>query len=115
MLRTFVRLQDQWHGGRMAWGHRTLMDKERQMIGATKAIKVFAVAATVIAALIQPAYSQGFSKKGGGGPPPTENKPKIDEKAYKAALERIPTPDKKYDPWGIARPSEPAGASKKPN
>ena len=39
---------------------------------------------------------------------PADNKPKVDEKAYKAALERIPEPKDKYDPWGGARPSEPA-------
>jgi hypothetical protein len=38
-----------------------------------------------------------------------------DEKAYKAALDRIPDPDKKYDPWGIAHPPEPAKTTKKPN
>lgn len=37
-----------------------------------------------------------------------DNKPKVDEKAYKAALERIPESKEKYDPWGGARPSEPA-------
>jgi hypothetical protein len=34
--------------------------------------------------------------------------PKVDEKAYKAALDRIPEPKEKYDPWGVARPAEPA-------
>jgi hypothetical protein len=33
---------------------------------------------------------------------------KIDEKAYKAALERIPDSKEKYDPWGSMRPAEPA-------
>ena len=33
---------------------------------------------------------------------------KIDDAAYKAALERIPDPKEKYDPWGVARPAEPA-------
>jgi hypothetical protein len=47
------------------------------------------------------------------GPPP-EVKPKIDEKAYKAALEKIPAPREKYDPWGAARPTD-AKAAKKPN
>ena len=37
-----------------------------------------------------------------------EKKPVIDEKAYKAALERIPEPKEKYDPWSGARPAEPA-------
>jgi hypothetical protein len=86
------------------------------MIGETKAIRVLIVTATVISGLTAPAYSQAFGKKNGGyaGPPP-ESHPKIDEKAYKAALDRIPTPDKKYDPWGIARPSDPAGAAKNSN
>jgi len=32
---------------------------------------------------------------------------KVDDKAYKAALERIPEPKEKYDPWGVARPAPP--------
>jgi hypothetical protein len=86
------------------------------MIGETKAIRVLIVTATVISGLAAPAYSQALGKKSGGyaGPPP-ENRPKIDEKAYNAALDRIPTPDKKYDPWGIARSSEPVSAAKKSN
>ena len=31
-------------------------------------------------------------------------KPVVDEKAYKSALDRIPEPKEKYDPWGVARP-----------
>ena len=41
-----------------------------------------------------------------------EKKPEIDEKAYKAALDRIPEPKEKYDPWSGARPAEPAKKSK---
>ena len=37
-----------------------------------------------------------------------DNTPKVDEKAYKAALERIPEPKDKYDPWSGARSNEPA-------
>lgn len=37
-----------------------------------------------------------------------EKKPQVDDKAYKAALERIPEPKEKYDPWSGARPSAPA-------
>jgi len=48
------------------------------------------------------------------GPQP-EVKPKVDEKAYKAALEKIPVPDKKYDPWGGARPSDQTKTVKKSN
>jgi hypothetical protein len=84
------------------------------VIGGRKAIGVLVVAATVISGLTVPVYSQAFGKKSGGyaGPPP-ENHPKIDEKAYKAALDRIP--DKKFDPWGITRPSEPEAAARKSN
>jgi len=35
-------------------------------------------------------------------------------KAYKAALDRIPVPDEKYDPWGGARATD-TKASKKKN
>jgi hypothetical protein len=45
----------------------------------------------------------------------SQKQKKVDEKAYKAALERIPEPKEKYDPWGVARPAEPAkDAAKKP-
>ena len=37
-----------------------------------------------------------------------DDRPKVDEKAYKAALERIPEPKEKYDPWAVAKPAEPA-------
>ena len=43
-----------------------------------------------------------------------ERRPKVDEKAYKAALDRIPVPDEKYDPWGGARATD-TKASKKKN
>ena len=36
----------------------------------------------------------------------------VDDKAYKAALDRIPEPKKPYDPWGVARPSEPEKTGK---
>jgi hypothetical protein len=54
-------------------------------------------------------------KKGSKGGAPTENRPKVDEKAYKAALDRIPTPKKPYDPWGQVHDSEQAKTSNKPN
>jgi hypothetical protein len=86
------------------------------MVGATKSIKVLIVAAAAILSLTLPAYPQHFNKGSGGrSGPPVENKPKIDEKAYNAALERIPEPKQKYDPWGVARPSEPAKPDKKSN
>jgi len=85
------------------------------MIG-RKAIGVLFMTATVVSGLTVPAYSQAFGKKNGGyAGPPVENHPKIDEKAYKAALDRIPEPDKKYDPWGVTRPSDSAAVPRKSN
>jgi hypothetical protein len=107
-----------WHGVRTPSGQQNITDEEGHMIGGTKAIKTLVVAATIISSLALPAYPQGLGKRAGSGGyagPPVENRPKVDEKAYKAALERIPEPDKKYDPWGVARPSEPAKTGKKSN
>ena len=88
------------------------------MIGRTKAMATLAVAATLVSGLAVPAYSQSVQNRRSGGPstpPPAEKHPPVDEKAYKAALDRIPEPTRKYDPWGIARPGEPAGNTKKAN
>jgi hypothetical protein len=30
---------------------------------------------------------------------------KADDRAYKAALDRVPPPTQKYDPWGTMRPA----------
>jgi hypothetical protein len=87
------------------------------------AVRVFAIAVTAAALLSTPAHSQSLGQqqleqgkgKGGRSPYPTENRPKVDEKAYKAALDRIPEPKKKYDPWEIARPGEPTADGEKPN
>jgi hypothetical protein len=56
-----------------------------------------------------PANAQMGGKRHGGDDNKSEQKkPKVDESAYKAALERIPEPKEKYDPWSVARPAEPA-------
>jgi hypothetical protein len=67
------------------------------------------VMSTVLAALlIVPAQAQmmggGRGKNTSDLKGPEQKKPVIDEKAYKSALERIPEPKQKYDPWGMARP-----------
>jgi hypothetical protein len=75
-----------------------------------EAMRVFTIV-TVMAFLIAvPAHAQLGGKRGHGGdqPPPDSKAKKVDEKAYKAALDRIPEPKEKYDPWGVARPAEPA-------
>ena len=73
-----------------------------------------ALAATAALLILTPAADAQMGKKGSHGGPPTENKPKVDEKAYKAALDRIPTPKKPYDPWGQVhddQAAKPAGKS----
>jgi hypothetical protein len=90
------------------------------MVGISRAIKTAVAAATIFSSLILPAYPQAaaLSKRPGSGGyegPPAENKPKVDEKAYNSALQRIPEPTQKYDPWGVARSVEPAGTAKKSN
>lgn len=82
------------------------------MMGRAKAITTLAVAATIISSLVVPASAQLGQKGGGYRGPPAENHPKIDEKAYKAALDRIPEPSKKYDPWDVARPTVSAKSTK---
>jgi hypothetical protein len=106
-------------GVRTASGQKSIIFEEIRVIGGKKTIGTVVVALMVMSSLTLPAYSQSALGKrpgnGGYDGPPAENKPKIDEKAYKSALERIPEPDKKYDPWGVARPAEPAKPGKKSN
>ena len=59
----------------------------------------------MLASMMPPASAQfGGKRNHGGDDKKTTAKPKVDEKAYKAALDRIPEPREKYDPWGVARP-----------
>jgi hypothetical protein len=88
------------------------------MIARTRAMTTLAVAAAMVSWLTVPAYPQSIQNRKSGGPsnpPPVEKHPPVDEKAYKAALDRIPEPTQKYDPWGVARPTEPTKTSKKSN
>ena len=75
-------------------------------------MRVLVLGAMMLALLATPALAQG--RRPPQEAPKAEKKgPVVDEKAYKAALERIPEPKEKYDPWGGARPTEqPAKKSK---
>ena len=78
-------------------------------------MKSFTLAAVILALFAMPAHAQmgGKGRHGGGGDKPADQKkPKADEAAYKAALERIPEPKEKYDPWGVARPADTAKKTK---
>jgi hypothetical protein len=80
-------------------------------------MKTLAIAVVTFALMAMPAHAQ---TGGGRHHSDDENKKaepvkKVDEKAYKAALERIPDPKEKYDPWGVTKPADPAkDAVKKP-
>jgi hypothetical protein len=72
-------------------------------------MKTLTVVAALLALIALPAHAQLGGKRHQGDEKKSEQKkPVVDEKAYKAALERIPEPKEKFDPWGIARPAEPA-------
>ena len=62
--------------------------------------------AAMLALVSLPAQAQmGGGRRQPDGPKAEQKKTQVDEKAYKAALERIPEPKEKYDPWSGARPS----------
>jgi hypothetical protein len=68
-----------------------------------RAMRAFIAAALAITMLTVPAHAQRAGGKRQQGPPPNagEKKPKVDERAYKGALDSIP--EKKADPWGKMR------------
>ena len=71
-------------------------------------MKIFtvALALTMLALPAVPAHAQ--AKRPNTSEKKVEKKPEVDEKAYEAALKKIPDSKEKYDPWGVARPAEPA-------
>jgi hypothetical protein len=74
-------------------------------------MKTFTMAAVMLALIAAPSHAQmggGKRNHGDDNRKTDQKKPQIDEKAYKAALERIPEPKEKYDPWGVARPADTA-------
>jgi hypothetical protein len=92
------------------WAQSNLLGRDRRE---TEAMKILMVAAAMLALIATPAQAQVNGKRHQGDEKKTEQPEKrIDEKAYKAALDRIPEPKEKYDPWGVARPAEAAKKSK---
>lgn len=72
-------------------------------------MKTFTIAAFILALLAMPLHAQGRRPQAADDQKAKQdNRPKVDDKAYKAALERIPEPKEKYDPWAVAKPAEPA-------
>lgn len=88
---------------------RVLNDTEVATMG--KKMKGFFAAVVAIVLMTAPGYSQaqGIAGQGGGGrigPPPEGLKPedKVDEKAYKSAVDRMSAePQQKRDPWAVVR------------
>jgi hypothetical protein len=72
-------------------------------------MKTLTIAAAMLALIAMPVQAQMNGKRHQGDEKKTDQKkPEVDEKAYKAALERIPDSKEKYDPWSITKPAEPA-------
>jgi hypothetical protein len=79
------------------------------MAGRFESVGMAAVGTATLLLLAPAAHAQ--MKKGSHAAPTYENKPRVDDKAYKAALDRIPTPKKPYDPWSQVHDAAPAAKS----
>jgi hypothetical protein len=76
--------------------------------GENWAMKTFTIATLILSLLAMPVYAQGRRPQQAEEKKAKQDTSKADEKAYKAALERIPEPKEKYDPWAVTKPAEPA-------
>jgi hypothetical protein len=83
-----------------------------QGVSNMRSIRIFTTVLAIGALLALPAQSLAQARRPNPQDKKEEQKPVVDEKAYKAALEKIPEPKEKYDPWSGARPAEPAKKSK---
>jgi hypothetical protein len=76
-------------------------------------MKALTIAAIALALLTAPAYAQLNAKRHANDEKKADpGRPKVDEKAYKAALEKIPEPKEKYDPWAVTKPVDAGKKSK---
>ena len=69
-------------------------------------MRTLAIAVAVLALLAAPAQAQMGGGKRGHKSDDTNaanKKPKVDDKAYREALKRIPEPKEKYDPWAVTK------------
>jgi hypothetical protein len=82
------------------------------MAGGLKLAGTAGLAMTALLLLPPAAHAQ--MKKGKNAGATTEQRPRVDEKAYNAALKRIPDPKKPYDPWGQVH-DDAAKSGGKPN
>jgi hypothetical protein len=72
-------------------------------------MKALMIAAAALALMVMPAQAQMGGKRHQADDKKADQSAakKVDDKAYKAALERIPDPKEKYDPWGVTKPADP--------
>lgn len=70
-------------------------------------MRVLLTILTALALLTAPAMAQmgGKRNQGNSDGPKAPSGPKVDEKAYNAALKSIPDSKQKYDPWGGVAPA----------
>jgi hypothetical protein len=80
----------------------------------TQAMKALTIVAATLALMAMPAQAQmgGKHHQADDKKPDQSAAKKVDDKAYKAALERIPEPKEKYDPWGVTKPADPQNKPK---
>ena len=87
-------------------GEENRMTAPTTCLGRPK-VREFLLGVAAVVGLILPAQAQDFGERSYKPPAfPVENHPRVSEKDYKAALEKIPTPTQKYDPWGGAHTTE---------
>ncbi len=69
-------------------------------------MRALTIAVTALALVAIPAQAQMGGKRHSGDERKGSRRPrKSMRRAYKAALERIPEPKEKYDPWGVTKPA----------
>ena len=75
-------------------------------------VRLFVVATMIVISLAMPAFGDeegaGVTRHHGRATPKKTDAAavKANDKDYKAALERVPAPTQKYDPWGGMRPAD---------
>jgi len=72
-------------------------------------MRILTAAVALLALIVMPAHAQRGGKRhqGDDKKPDQSATKKVDEKAYKAALERIPDSKEKFDPWAVTKPADP--------
>ena len=80
--------------------------------GESRVMKTFTIAALILSFLAMPLHAQGRRPQQAEEKKAKQDTSKADDKAYKAALERIPEPKEKYDPWAVTKPADAGKKSK---